>query len=209
MLKQKSDFSSHLDVEQSGSVSLPLLHQRHVFDHCLFLVHPLQLLPLVHHAGSHGRRLLPHPGLQAVLFFKLLPTQRAAPETPPQCPLQETRAFPLRRAWAVGHRAGPRSECLGRVLHPGPQSRHGEHLGHFRDGGLGVVITQKVLKSQSSQKLKSLLRGRVLTTNHSFMGLWGNTEKIIVKTIRSKHFFFFNFHKKSFQVQSESATKVS
>lgn len=162
---------TYLNVEQCGSVSLPLLYHRHVFDHGLFLVHPLQFLPLVHHTGSDCSCLLSHPGLQAVLLLQLLPTQWATPETPPQCSLQEAGAFSFRCPWALGHRTSAWSECLGRVLHPGPQACHGEHLRHFREAGLGTVITQEVLKSQCSQELKCLLRGWILTINDCFMSL--------------------------------------
>lgn len=162
---------AHLNVEQCGSVSLPLLHQTHVLDHGLLLVHALQFLPLVHHAGLHRRRLFSHPRLQAVLLLQLLPTHGAAPEAPPQSSLQEAGALSLGRPRPLSHRTGSRGEGFGWVLNPGPQARHGEHLRHLREADLGVVVSQEVLEPEGSQELQSLLWGRILSTDDRLMSL--------------------------------------
>lgn len=39
------------------------------------------------------------------------------------------------------------------------------------------MIAQEVLKSESSQELKRLLRGRILTPDDGFMGLQTHTER--------------------------------
>lgn len=173
---------SHLHVEQRGAVARPLLGHRHVLDHGRVLAHALQLPPLVRHAGPHRRRLLPQPRLQAVLLLQLLPTQRAAPEAPPQRSLQEARALPLR-----GPRAGAGSEGPGRVLHAGPQPRHGEHQGHVGVTGLGAVVALQVLKPQGSQELEGLLGARVPTPDHGFMGLWTKEPQIEPPEQRGQH----------------------
>lgn len=40
------------------------------------------------------------------------------------------------------------------------------------------MIAQEVLKSQGSQELQSLLRGRILTTDDGFMGLFKHEGKL-------------------------------
>ncbi len=155
---------AHLHIKQGWSISLPLLDKTHVFFHGLVLFHSLQFTPFFHQTTSQTCLLVLQPRLNGCRPLPLSLSPQWPSEAPPQRAFQKTT--PLSFCGWCGRCKAP---CG--LLYSSTQAVHREHLLQLRQGTLGSVVSQQILKPKSSQKLQRLFWSRILTPNDSFMGL--------------------------------------
>ncbi len=141
---------------QTGLIHiLPLLDKTHVFFHGLFLFHPLQFAPFFHQTTSQTRLLILQPRLYGCRPLSCF----CRPSDPRKLRLSvPSRKLPL--FLSVDGVADAKHRGL---LYSSTQAVHREHLLQLRQGTLGSVVSQQILKPKSSQKLQRLFWSRILT----------------------------------------------